>query len=269
MKTRMTQQIDGYTVIIGIGEAQIDPVATQPRADKELEKTSEYMAVDNLKKSLTPLVQAAQQAFMNARNATTSSEKRSFTKEYQKRHEEIEAIQEQIKAVYPALVEKQRELIVKNAVYFQPATGETIISDDDAEKITTAMQAASEKGNYVDIDLKEIVDRTGVTVWKKTSGTWSQREITVIGDDLKSGESLIIDLTDAQRAEIVAQVEKDRIAKMKASDKKAEKESVLSSAMSAAGRMKSELEVAGDKKALEKSQEWYSTEVKSIELKYA
>ena len=34
MKTKITQNIDGYDIIIGIGEAQIDGVATMPIVEK-------------------------------------------------------------------------------------------------------------------------------------------------------------------------------------------------------------------------------------------
>ena len=46
MKTRITQNIDGYDIIIGIGEAQIDGVATLPIVNEALKLTNEYKSVE-------------------------------------------------------------------------------------------------------------------------------------------------------------------------------------------------------------------------------
>lgn len=268
MKTRITQNIDGYDIIIGIGDAQIDGVATLPVMTTALKETDEYKAVEVKKQELSVVLNSAAAAMKNARNSKTQADKNGFVKEYQAALENSKAIESELKELITPLQAKQKELILKHAVYFQPKQGESLITDDEATAIETAMISATENNCYVDINLKEICDNRGKTAWRKISGKWAKRDISILGDDLKAGEILQSDLSESEQLEITEQLENERISKLSAKEKEAEKTAATNSLGSQAAFMRSTLEIQGDSKALEKSKEWYNAEVEKINVKY-
>jgi hypothetical protein len=263
LKTRITQNIDGYNIIIGIGDAQIDGVATMPIVETALKETDEYKSVEAKKQELSIILNMAAQALKNARTAKTQSEKNGYVTEYQQSLEKSKAIENELKELIAPLQVKQQELILKHAVYFQPKSGEVIISTADAVKIENAMIAATVNNKFLDVNLQEICDNRGKTVWIKSGGKWSKREIIKIGDEIKSGE--ITEIND----EIIAQLEAERITSLSASDKAKEKESIIASLKTQAVQMRMGLEIQNDSAALQKSQDWYNAEVQKVEIKYS
>jgi len=93
-------------------------------------------------------------------------------------------------------------------------------------------------------------------------GKWSSREISKIGDEIKSGEITEIN------AEISEQLESERIAKLTTAQKEAEKSNLISALASRANAMRGELEIQGDAAALKKSQDWYKAEVEKVQARY-
>ena len=262
MKTRITQNIDGYDIIIGIGEAQIDPVATMPKVENALRETDEYKSVEAKKQELSVILNGAAQALKNARNSKTQSEKNGYVTEYQQSLEKSKAIENELKDLIAPLQAKQQELILKHAVYFTPKQGESIITPEEATVIENAMITATRNNKFLDVNMQEICDNRGKTAWLKKDGKWSRREITKLGDEIKAGE--ITEIND----EIIAQLEAERIAGLSVTDKAKEKESVIASLKTQAVQMRMGLEIQGDKDALSKSQEWYNEEVQKVEVKY-
>lgn len=262
MRTKITQNIDGYDIIIGIGEAQIDGVATLPVMTTALKETDEYKAVEVKKQELSVVLNSAAAAMKNARNSKTQADKNGFVKEYQAALENSKAIESELKELIAPLQSKQQELILKHAVYFQPKQGESLITNDEATAIETAMISATENNCYVDINLKEICDNRGKTAWIKSGGKWSKREITKIGDELKADE--ITEIND----EIISQLESERIAGLTPIEKSKEKSAIIQGLLAQSIQMKSGLEIQGDSAALKKSQEWYNAELQKVEAKY-
>lgn len=263
MKTRITQNIDGYDIIIGIGEAQIDGVATMPIVENALRETVEYKSVEAKKQELSIILNMAAQALKNARTAKTQSDKNKFVAEYQQNLEKSKAIENELKELITPLQAKQQELILKHAVYFRPKEGEVIISTADAAKIENAMIAATVNNNFLDVNLQEICDNRGKTAWIKSSGKWQKREITKIGDEIKSGE--ITEIND----EIIAQLEVERIASLTPTERNKEKAAIIQGLLAESINMKTGLEIQGDSQALKKSQDWYNAEVKKVEALYS
>ena len=139
MKTRITQNIDGYDIIIGIGDAQIDGVNTIPVATEALKQTDEYKEVEAKKQELSVVLNQAASAMKNARDSKTQSDKNKFVAEYQQNLEKSKAIESELKELIAPMQAKQQELILKHAVYFQPKQGESIISIEEAELIENAL----------------------------------------------------------------------------------------------------------------------------------
>ena len=262
MKTRITQNIDGYDIIIGIGEAQIDGVATLPIVNEALKLTDEYKSVEAKKQELSVVLNQAASAMKNARDSKTQSDKNKFVAEYQQNLEKSKAVESELKELIEPLQSKQQELILKHAVYFQPKQGEFIITPEEAELIENAMITATGNNKFLDINLKEICDNRGKTAWIKSGGKWSKREITKIGDEIKSGE--ITEIND----EIIAQLEADRISGLTAAQKAEEKARVIQGLQHQAVQMRMGLEIQNDSGALKKSQDWYKAEVEKVEVKY-
>ena len=262
MKTRITQNIDGYDIIIGIGEAQIDGVATMPIVETALRETAEYKSVEAKKQELSVVLNGAAQALKNARNSKTQSEKNGYVTEYQQALEKSKAIENELKELIAPLQAKQQELIFKHAVYFQPKQGEFIITPEEAELIENAMITANLHNNFLDVNMQEICDNRGKTAWIKSGGKWSKREITKIGDEIKPGE--ITEIND----EIIAQLEAERIAGLTTAQKAEEKARKIEGLLLQSIQMKAGLEIQGDKDALKKSQDWYNAEVSKIEALY-
>ena len=263
MKTRITQNIDGYDIIIGIGEAQIDGVATLPIVNEALKLTNEYKSVEAKKQELSVLINMTAQAMKNARDSKTQSDKNKYVAEYQQNLEKQKLVEADLKLLISPLQIKQQELVLKHAVYFTPKEGESIITDDEADVIETAMVTATTNNKYLDINLKEICDNRGKIAWIKSGEKWSSREISKIGDEIKSGEITEIN------AEISEQLESERILKLTLAQKEAEKTAIISGLASRANAMRGELEIQGDSKALVKSQDWYKAEVEKVQMKYS
>ena len=270
MKLKRTQTIDGITVILSIESADgmVDPEATRPLMLGLLEQSDEYKSVEAQKSAMFPLLQAAQAAFNNAKQAQTPEEKNRYVSEYQDRQKDLQVIEDKIKEIYPSLVAKQSELYGRCAVYFNPGKDAELIDDDTADKISSAMQKATENNKYIDSDLNEVSDLRGVSVWLKKD-KWIGRVISIFGDVPKDGEIMQKDLTDKQNSEIATQVNADRIAALSASDKKAEKASVLSGLSAHAAQMRGQLEITGDAAALKKAQAWYAEQSAQLDITYA
>jgi hypothetical protein len=262
MKTRITQKIDNYDIIIGIGEAQIDGVATMPIVEIALKETDEYKSVEAKKQELSIILNMAAQALKNARTAKTQSEKNGYVTEYQQALEKSKSIESELKELIAPLQSKQQELIFKHAVYFTPKQGESIITPEEATVIENAMITATGNNKFLDVNLQEICDNRGKTAWIKKDGKWSKREITKIGDEIKSGE--ITEVND----EIIAQIESERIAALTPTERNKEKAVIIQGLLAESINMKAGLEIQGDSQALKKSQDWYNAEVSKVELKY-
>jgi hypothetical protein len=269
MKTIVTKTIDGFEIVDFLSEAQIDPEATKPIANKELEKTDVYKTIEGLKGDIKNLAQAAGQAKNNARTATNMNDKKKFMEEVNARWADIKAIEEKLRPLALELVTEQRRLMIVRAKYFTPKQGEEIISDEDAAIYLTLLQEAGAESKLVTRDKKKIVNFAGLNFWKKNSGKWAKSEISKIGELPASGATLEASLTDVQRTEISAQMEIDRVMAMTGTEKLAEKDRMLAGILTRAGAMKNELEITGDKSALAKSQVWYTAEVTKVEAKYA
>lgn len=144
MKTKITQMIDGKEVVIALGEAQIDPIATAPVALEALKKTDVYKKIEDFKSQIGTLANQAFQAIANAKQANMTNDKigyKKYSEDYQNSLAAIKEIEGQLLPLATELQEAYRGFIVSEAVYFQPKPGEYIISDKEAKKIEAQLQA--------------------------------------------------------------------------------------------------------------------------------
>ncbi len=269
MKTKITQSIDGYDIIIGIGQAHVDPVASAPIVAEALAKTDTCKAIDAYKQEISTLANAAMQARNSARSATKASDRNAYTREYQSRMEEIKEVEAKLLPLANELVALRKSLYESDlVVYMQPKPGETVITDAEAETITEAMIAATQAGELVDKDLKRVPDNRGRVYWVESSGTWTRQDVTRLGVAPKSGAIVDADLTDKQRQAIAAQIETERVKALSKQAKATEKESALAALVTQAAQKKAELEITGATDALKQAQAWYQEQAQAVEVKY-
>ena len=285
MKTKITETIDGIKIIRAIGEAQIDPESTKPIAGEKLIASDEYKAFVAKQNEIAPYIITARTASNNAKkmyvmeySSTSASDKAKYAAEKTRYANEaaaanavIEAKRGELEQIVVALNEKRRSLINENAVYFMPKPGEKNIEDSEAEIIRAKMTEAIQKEKLLADDLSLVDDYRNVTVWLKSGGQWSSREILTLGDKPAASEKLESDITEAERTEIANQIEKDRIKKLSVSEKTAEKTASLAILLSQAAQKKTELEIMGAtaSQATKDAKAWYDAEVAKVEKIYA
>ncbi len=270
MKTMTTQTIDGFDIIKRIGNVDglIDPEATKKVVAKKIIDTEIHKQIHVIKKQMQTYAIQALQARKNCKNAKTKDEKKKFLDEYKGREFQINELQKELKPLAVELEKKHKEMIIEHAIYFIPTPGEEIIKDSKAENITKKMIDALQSGKLLDKNLDQIDDYRGKIFWKKVNSKWEKSDINKLGEVPVIGAIEDKNLTDAQRIEISAQMEIDRIAAMKPAEREAEKLAVITGLKSRAAMMKVELDIDGDLKALKKSQDWLKIEIAKVEKKY-
>lgn len=271
MKTIMTQEIDGYDIITNIYSAGglIDPVATQKVVAVEIEKTDVWTEIEAVKSQMQTYANQAVQARRNSKDATNEADKKRFWDEYKSRQLQMSDLRDDLKPLVIVFNQKRRELTLEHAVYFHPAQGEEIITDEHAEAVHAKMVEATTEGKVVDKDLNKIDNFCGRKFWKKVGDTWTKTEISKLGAKPPTGAIDEEDLTEPELAEITEQVEIDRIAALSSTEKLAEKNNILAGLVGRAAMMKSELEITGDPDPLGNAQAWLAAETVKVEAKYA
>jgi len=266
MKTIITQKIDGYDIIVGLGDAQIDPIETEPVVNIELKKHALYKQADALKDEIGNVAMQGIQAKKNSRQATAPAEKKKYWDEFLLRQLQITDIGKNLKPIIDELINVKRGMIEKHAVYFTPKPGEEIVTPEFHDQAKSLLQNSN---GFIDKNLAEICDNRGKTFWKKVSEAWLKDEVNKIGQSPKSGYLEITDLDEKQVSEIKAQIEKERLSTLKPEQVLNEQAQAIKSITSSALSLRLELEITKDPDALIKAQDYYETELAKIEVKYS
>ncbi|MGD9157310.1 MAG: hypothetical protein PVG39_02795 [Desulfobacteraceae bacterium] len=273
MKTIIIQNIDGYDVITSLSEAGgfIDPVETRKAIESKIKETETVKRVEAIHKQMNDLARQGTKLKSEVKELLKLGKKNEANQAYQKSNEkyaEMKAFEPELKSLFLKMKEEYKELMISNAVYFQPKPGEEFVEDVEAEEIKALLAEAIPNGQLVTKDKKKIVDNRGKEYWQKSAGKWHQSWIDKIG--LKPNEAMIYinDLTESQRKEISLQLETERISKMSKADKAKEKEQRESGLRNQAVQMRNELEISNDKDALKKAQEWLAAELTKLDEVY-
>jgi hypothetical protein len=270
MKILHTEEIDNIKIVVQILPAfgLIDNEATKKIINEKIKQSTEFKNIEEKKSQIKTFTIQAMQAAKNSKSATTITDKQKYDEEYKLRRSQIDEISKNLVPLAEAFNKKWTSLIEENAIYFTPAKNNELISDTEAEKIQTKLIEAINSGNLIDHDLKIIPDYRGKVFYKKISNRWEKTEITKIGIDKPSGYILYTDLSENQISEISEQNNTDRIQSLTSDNRIAEKTKMIESAGLQAVSMRNVLEIQGDKKALEKSQDWYNLEIEKINKIY-
>jgi hypothetical protein len=271
MQTIKTKNINGYDIIIGVGDAGgfIDPEATKKIVNEKIKKTDVFKNIGKIKKQMELYAGQALQAKENCKAAKTKADQTKFFEECKFRKKQIVELQEQ--ELYPLAKEldkKYEEMLTQNAIYFNLPPTDFFISDEEAEIIKNLMIEATQEGAVVTKEKEKIVDNRGKIFWKKDE-EWEKTNIDVLGVEKPVDSIEEKNLTEEQKKEIVEQLETERIENLSTVEKEKEKDLRIQGAIVRAGQMKNELEIQGDNKALEKAQSWLAEETEKINLIYS
>jgi uncharacterized coiled-coil protein SlyX len=271
MKTIFHANIDGREIVLGFGEANglIDPVATAIKIAPLVEAADETKQLTALNAQISARMQAQGQAFELAVRAKSVGDSATLTRqnaEYQAKGMEIAELQKQLPALITAFEAVRAKLTEANAAYTHPPQGEDLIDDAQAAEMA-AKHAARGEGRQLLMTGAYITDLRGRDFYLP-GPPWQHMVIDKLGEELPA-DALTPDLlTDAQRAEIAGEAETSRVDALTPEERTAEVERVKAAALAQAAQKRSELEIAGDSKALAKSQAAYQAAVAEIDAKY-
>ncbi len=270
MKTVFHANIDGQEIVLGFGEAWglIDPMATAARIAEPLAATDECRQMQALNAEINARRQQAAQAYGIAEQARKRGDAPTQTRqnaEYQAKCLEVAELEKLLPARIQAFEALRAKMILESAVYAHPPQGEDLIQDEQAAALA-AKYAERGQAQQLLLDGSYVEDLRGREYW--VGPPWKRLQVAALGER-PSAEAIPQELlTDAQRAEIIAQQEAERLAAFTPEERAAEAERARAAALNQAGQMRSEFEIAGDAEALAKSQAWYQGQLAEISAKY-
>jgi hypothetical protein len=252
MKTVFYSNVDGYDICLGVSDAIVDPVATSIVIAEDLHGSAEAKAIAALDAQVDALKQA--QRFASSQAVANQLQV------------QIDELAQGYPALSTALNARRSALMGAKAVYFNPGSGEGLVTDDQA----TALLAAQAPNLKVKLDGITIADFRGASYWQQDTktGRWANTMITRLGDTVPAGVTLDAALTDADKQQIAAQFEAERVAALSAEQQQAEADAQQQALLAQAALMQSELEVQDDPDALSKAQAWYSSQTATVAAKY-
>lgn len=270
MKTALTREINGKTIIIGFSDPVIDPVETEKKilALKILDESDESR---KLKAKIKEIGERQRMGIQSMKEharlkfAGQFPQSEAKRKEGQDHYDKVKVLMAENKPLIENFKNKKNQLVKEQAVYFTPKNGEVFIEQEQYEKFMK-----KEIGEFGKLTLagKVIPDYSGHFIYQKIDSRWNILQLN-LGDKFPEGAILERDLTEEQKIEIDIQAESDRIAELSGPEKEAEKQAAINNIANQAASMRSALEIQGDPKALEKSQDWYNEQLAIIEDKYS
>jgi hypothetical protein len=271
MKTVITQEIDGYTIVTGVGDPVIDAVATRLNVEKltaddpdriALSKASED-AGKKIKEYLIANSRKGKKRVVNGVRIGGVSEKqvKALWDDFQK-------TMDSVKEFRAKLNEKCTELYKRNIEYFEPKFGEFIVTDEIGQRYLTLLQARKNQQVCFYDGEKFVSDLRGQHYWIKKDGKWERGVIEKLGQEYPDGCETVETMPDETKQEIIEQLDTDRICDLSPGEKQKELEKQKNIALDRAASMKSRLEIEGDDQALEKSREWHRLETERLEQRY-
>ena len=283
MKTIIIEKINEHEVIKGFSDPVIEPVETSKNVADILVDTPEVKAhanklteiegrKDNIRKTRKIISTA-----WNKKNDPNSTEAdklsadesvRKISGNMKVEEEKLVKLIEDLRGINVTIQAKKKVIFSENLTYFEPATGEEIITDEKYNEYQGILANLTDHQKLCK-DCSVIPDYRGVEYWLKDEG-WTKNVIEKINIPLPGIAVLPVDLTPENIAEITTEAETRRITGLSAADKTAEKQLVIDGVATQAAAMRSKLEIQGTAAAgaLKTSQDWYNAEVVVVEDKY-
>lgn len=280
MKTIFHATIDGKEVVLGFGDANgfIDPRATEIKIAPMLSALPETQQRQALEAELAALRTKAAIALNEASknmpvvlpdgkvlSVGNQELMRKHNGEYQMHLGSVAEAEKRIPSVVGAFETARAKLVVENAVYTHPKPGEDLMEDASYAEMA-AKFATKGDGQALLLTGEYIADLRGRDFW--LTSPWRHMTVDKLGEDVPAGAIMPDQLTPAQLGEIATAQEAQRVAALTPEQLAAEVERAKASALTQAAQMRAELEIAGDTKALAKSQASYQAALADISAKY-
>jgi len=291
LKTVIHTTIDGFDIVLGFSDPQMDPVATAAKVDPLVQALPEIGQARTLGQQIADAQSAmayAAQQLGQARAQNNQIAIASQTQAFTNASSDLDTYQAQLRPVLAAIDDKKRLLMSANPVWFTPGSAvgpdggtvyESLMPETDAEyndgktgHITATSLKAAMAGTpnqQLCIDGSIVADYRNVTVWSVAGSTWTKRIISALGDKPASGEIIDDNLTDSQRAAIGAQLEEARVAGLTAAQKLSEATAQQQAAKSVVAQVQSEMTAGISTQAqLDNAVTDYKTVLAGINAKY-
>lgn len=279
MKTLFLKESNGIKIIVGFGNAAIDPEETKKKVNLLLVDTQIGKDVNAKADEIREIVISADAAMKNFRQCSSTNDKVGAATHYQEYldFEPIHKTKEQeLGLILPDLEKKRLELYEKEAIYFEPKKGEVLVSPELFELIKDEIKGLSEnecieftQSPTGTTTTEKIPNFIGCTYFILVGSVWEKHEITLVGVPIPTGGILVDDLTDVQKMEIDLQELVARIATLTQEEKAAELQTKTDKLVIEAAAKRSILEIQKVATALEDSQAWYDVELAKLTALYA
>jgi hypothetical protein len=260
MKTVITQNIDGYSVIKGFSNAAVDPEATKARVKEILTEDGD---IGNLELEVKVIAAKNQEHLKSAKDA-----KRRKLSVYPMKtlllQTQIEELNKDHAVTVGKFIEKKNRLFKENAVYFAPKKGEHILIDSDYKEIRDKLKSipANHKP-YVDvkdvngfvtsISFGTIPDYRGKKYYTKSNSKWSCHVIEKLNEEIPANGKLKDTLSRSELKEIQEQVDLNRISNMSLVEREKERDSKIRYYLRISALEKTEYDLQGIEDSLEKA----------------
>jgi hypothetical protein len=238
-KSAHYETINGYNVITAVQEAVLDPASTLDAMKPLIEALPETARA----KAIGLKIQA-QQKILRDENAKAVVKKEANPKadisseeaRWNQARANIQVEEQNLRPVIEAVEAKKPGLFDEAGVYFPPGEGEKHLTKAE-EALLAGKLSGLQKYEALTLTGEIIPDNRGREYWEKTGGVWAKTKIEEIGEGMPDGAILPESLTQAQRTEIAAQTEAERIAALTPEAKAAEKQGRLDAAADEADRL--------------------------------
>lgn len=265
--TLVHANVDGYELVVGFGEAAVDPVATWAAIQEKVLALPVAAQIKAIKMKISAQLELARDQWTAAENA----EKAGLTKQAASNLATREAALKQIPlleeelAPLAAQYEAERgRLFEENAVYSTPGVNESPIAKADFERLS-GLGAGLASRQRLTVTGEIVEDWRGTVYWTKPGKFWMKGVVASVGEKIPARAIADAELSEAQRVEISEQLETERLAALDPTARDAEKAQALNVAANEAVQKRNLAEVTGktfDAKA------WYEEKAAAIEKKY-
>jgi hypothetical protein len=259
MWTLVTAEIDGYTVVTGLDQEIIDPVATKKTVlearKSEIDKAAK--TADELGKEYNKNYSHLMSVSKLPGRRPTPEEEKIVTDS----HNSYAAARQKLFALLTVTPEDIRE----HAIYFEPRSGEQAIADETANEIASKLRNLGE--DQVLTSCGEVIpSKVGIYYFRRVNGEIKLFRISKIGEDIPSDG--FTKMTAEQDKEYKESINLQRIATLTPEQKQAEKNEELKLAISCAAGRRSELEILEHHDPFGEAKRYYAELCEEIERKY-
>lgn len=267
-KRAVYQTIEGYEVINAIGEAASNPAATMGAVELRIEAMSETAQSRAIIQKIVAQREIAQGEIAKAVAKKQADPGADVSAEDAKRSQaeaNIAVFESELMPIVKTIEAARLSLYEECAVYFPEGKGEKILSDAEEADLAPKFAGLSEH-NVLTLNGKIIPDWRGAEYYIKIAGAWAKAKVDHIGKEIPEGSVLPNNLTGAQRTEMAAQAEAERLAALTPEAKTSEKQAHLDAAADEADRLSRRAAIQG---AEFDTAAYYAVKRDEIEAKYA